>query len=164
MEKNNNIASKGLEVPAEVDHDEVGGQEEGLEVIGVGLPRTGTMSTATALSTLLNTKPENIFHGMQITRLSEDQLEFWPRAYRGETTDLEWRLFFRNHKAALDLPAILFYKDLMRVFPNAKIILTLRDPLLWYKSWHNSIAISLDIVTKAPYKWFVKHDPKVNPG
>jgi hypothetical protein len=130
-------------------------------VIGTGLPRTGTLSTAKALSTLLNCDPDQIYHGMNISKNTPDQLAFWPRAYNGEVTDEDWRHFFQDYRGCLDLPAILFYQDLMRVFPNAKIILTLRDPDSWYHSWHNTIALSLQLVENIPYKWFIHHDEKV---
>ena len=65
------------------------------------------------------------------------------------TTEIEkWRSVFQNYGAVLDLPAILFYKELMAVFPNAKVILTLREPKSWYKSWHNSIALQLEELKK----------------
>ena len=65
------------------------------------------------------------------------------------TTEIEkWRSVFKNYGAVLDLPAILFYKELMAVFPNAKVILTLREPKSWYKSWHNSIALQLEELKK----------------
>ena len=52
-----------------------GGQE--LKVIGVGLPRTGTTSLATALAELLNCANEQIHHGMKIQSLTDKQLNFW---------------------------------------------------------------------------------------
>lgn len=136
--------------------------KKGLAVIGVGLPRTGTMSTAKALAYLLECPPQAIYHGMQITTHSQEQLEFWPRAYNGQIeNDAEWVEFFQHYRACLDIPAILFYKDLLRVFPKAKVLLTIRSPESWFKSWHSSIAVSLEVVEKMPYKWLVKHDQKV---
>ena len=70
-------------------------------------------------------------------------------------------ILFQDYQACLDLPAILFYKELLRVFPHSKVILTLRDPKSWYMSWHNSIAKTLELIESAPYKWFVESDKKV---
>ena len=172
-------------------------EEGGLLVIGVGLPRTGTWSTAHALATLLDCSVEKIHHGMQLTQQSESKLDFWIKALKGEVSnDKEWRTFFKDYKACLgkspfsrddviwvwlepfytslnsfvyafhlltiiDLPAILFYKELVRVFPHSKVILTQRDPQSWYMSWHNSIAKTLELIESAPYKWFLDLDKKV---
>ena len=70
-------------------------------------------------------------------------------------------ILFQDYQACLDLPAILFYKELLRVFPHSKVILTLRDPKSWYMSWHNSIAKTLELIESAPYKWFLDLDKKV---
>ena len=33
----------------------------------------------------------------------------------------------------------LYWKDLARLYPNAKVILTVRDPLKWYQSVRSTI-------------------------
>ena len=76
-------------------------------------------------------------------------------------TDEEWRAYFRQYKACLDLPAILFYKDLMRVFPQAIFVLTVRDPESWFKSWRDSIAQSLQLIQHPLYKHVLDLDKKV---
>ena len=85
-----------------------------MRVIGVGLPRTGTYSTAVALSRLLECDLNQVHHGMQLPNFTNRQLDFWIKALDGQVTDEEWRVYFRNYKACLDLPVILFYKDLIR--------------------------------------------------
>ena len=137
--------------------------EDGLRVIGVGLPRTGTWSTAMALAQLLKCEMSEIHHGMQLNELGQSQLDFWLKALDNQVTDQEWRLYFQSYRACLDLPAIIFYKDLIRVFPQAKVVMTTRDPLTWYDSWHNSIAKSLDLIQNPFYKRFLKVDAKVTP-
>ena len=87
-------------------------------VIGVGLPRTGTMSTALALANLLNCEMSQIQHGMLLKKLRQDQLDFWIKALDGHVTDQEWRNYFEEYKACLDLPVIMFYKDILRAFPQ----------------------------------------------
>ena len=84
---------------------------DGPVVIGVGLPRTGTMSSALALTRLLDCDMSRIHHGMQLNKLGQEQLDFWIKALEGRrVTDQEWRAYFRHYKACLDLPTILFYK------------------------------------------------------
>ena len=54
--------------------------ESGPVVIGVGLPRTGTLSTALALARLLDCDISRIHHGMQLNKLGQEQLDFWIKA------------------------------------------------------------------------------------
>ena len=101
------------------DHN--GNDEDGLLVIGVGLPRTGTTSLSHALSFLLR---GSCFHGSRLPNLTNEEYDFWLRALGNNTSQEqfpsinEWRNVFRNEKACLDLPSILFYKELMLAFPK----------------------------------------------
>ena len=71
----------------------------------------------------------------------QEDLDIWMRAVDGDTTEEEWREFFRRKKfvTGLDFPLSLFYKELMAAFPEAKVVLSTRDPRTWYTSVHNSI-------------------------
>jgi hypothetical protein len=40
---------------------------------------------------------------------------------------MDWALLFRGYKAAVDLPANVFYSELMAYYPGAKVILTMRE-------------------------------------
>jgi hypothetical protein len=48
--------------------------------------------------------------------------------------DADWDKVYEKYDAAIDLPTWFWYKDLMKMYPDAKIILTMRDPDSWYKS------------------------------
>ena len=117
---------------------------QGLEIIGAGLPRTGTTSLSLALKMLIKGE---CFHGSLITSLSEEEYDFWLNALDQERTEsiskAEWRYIFKYYKAALDLPIILFYKELMEAFPDSKVILTDREPVSWFNSWWKSIGFQL---------------------
>ena len=41
--------------------------------------------------------------------------------------------------ASVDYPMSLYWKDLARLYPNAKVILTVRDPVKWYQSVRSTI-------------------------
>ena len=92
-------------------------------VIGVGLPRTGTTSLSKALSYLLG---GSCFHGSRLPKLTEDEYDFWLRALDKNSskrpTINEWREVFKYERATLDLPSILFYKELMLAFPKVNKI------------------------------------------
>ena len=50
---------------------------------------------------------------------------FWPKAIRGEATREEWRHFVRDERlsAGVDFPTALFWRDLLDIYPNAKVVL-----------------------------------------
>ena len=43
------------------------------------------------------------------------------------------------------------FRDLLDVFPNAKVVLTVREPETWYKSVKNSIFKFRDVYKSFPY-------------
>ena len=61
----------------------------------------------------------------------------WSEAYKTRTAD--WDQIFQNYDAAVDWPSAEFYPELIKQYPDAKVILTDRDPEAWYKSVNNSI-------------------------
>jgi len=108
-------------------------------LIGAGLPRTGTLSTYTALEMLL---PGKCHHMARVaTDKTGRNLDFWPRAVAGKVTEEEWRQFVREERlsAGVDFPSSLFWKDLLKIYPNAKVLLNDRDPVRWYESVNNTI-------------------------
>jgi hypothetical protein len=45
----------------------------------------------------------------------------------------------REYRATVDWPAAAFYEELMESYPDAKVILTVRDPERWYESARRTI-------------------------
>jgi hypothetical protein len=62
---------------------------------------------------------------------------FWISAWRGEPAD--WDGVLGGYEAAVDWPACTFYEELMERHPDAKVILSVRDPERWYESVRNTI-------------------------
>jgi hypothetical protein len=102
---------------------------EGLQVIGVGMHRTGSMSVKAALERL-GFGP--CYHGLEALRRHTDG-EHWLAAYeaRGE---VDWSVIFAGYRATLDWPTIHFWERLATAYPDAKILLTDRDPEAWWAS------------------------------
>lgn len=99
-----------------------------LKVIGAGLPRTGTLSLKIALEELDFVKcyhMSDLFNNL-------NQLAFWNRCARGKPVN--WEAFFTGYQAAIDFPTSLFYKELIQIYPTAKVVLTVRNPATWYDS------------------------------
>ena len=108
-------------------------------LIGAGLPRTGTMSTYTALEKIL---PGKCHHMARVgTDKTDRNVTFWLKAVVGDVTDEEWRQFVKDERlsAGVDYPVSLFWRDLVRIYPNAKVLLNDRDPVRWYESVRNTI-------------------------
>lgn len=103
-----------------------------MQVIGVGHCRTGTKSLQTALNEL----GYKTYHMIELINNPNRDLFFWKMAYDGECKNKDWIDFLANRKynATTDYPAALFWKDLFRIYPNAKFILTIRDAKSWYQS------------------------------
>jgi hypothetical protein len=104
-----------------------------IQVIGAGLGRTGTHSLKVALEELGFARcyrPLKVFASM-------DQARTWDAAARGEPVD--WDRLFAGYRATVDLPGCVFYRELMENYPEAKVILTVRDPERWYDSVRQTI-------------------------
>ena len=106
---------------------------QSLQVIGAGFGRCGTTSLARALE-MLGYGP--CYH-MQVAMIRYPHLKFWTRAAAGETVD--FRSFFSKYRATVDWPACEFYRELMAVYPDAKVLLNTRDPPSWYDSTQQTL-------------------------
>ena len=51
----------------------------------------------------------------------------------------DWDRIYKDYTAAVDWPSVTFYKDLLKKYPDAKVILTVRDADSWYNSVKNTI-------------------------
>ena len=100
-----------------------------LKVLGVGYGRTGTLSLKHALDQL----GFGLCHHMYEVRQRPQQVAWWLAAARGER--LDWDEVFAEFGSQVDWPASCFWRDLIAHYPDAKVILTDRDP----DSWHRSI-------------------------
>lgn len=99
-----------------------------LQVIGVGMPRTGTMSLKTALEQL----GFGPCHHMTEVFAHPEQWPLWDRIGDGET--VEWEEIFGPYRSTTDAPGVYFWRELAARYPQAKLILTERDPGRWYES------------------------------
>lgn len=134
-----------------------------IQVIGAGLGRTGTMSLKRALEDLgynpyhMETKMENLathaplWYAWGRAVLSEDA-----DAIDATTRDLFelWRTTGIN--ATTDFPACVLYEELMREYPNAKVVLSVRrSGEKWARSFAETISRFFPIFQRAsrPFMW-----------
>ena len=104
-----------------------------LRVVGAGLGRTGTLSLKVALEQLLGGP---CYHMAEVFAHPE-HVARWHAAARGEMPD--WHGLFAGYRAAVDWPAASFWPELARAFPDALVLLSLRDPESWWQSAHDTI-------------------------
>lgn len=102
-----------------------------LAVIGAGCGRTGTASLKAALEELLGGK---CYHMFELMEAGHQQL--WIDAAAGKP---DWDTIFQGFRATCDFPSTAFYADLMVKYPNAKVVLSVRNPESWYKSVFETI-------------------------
>jgi hypothetical protein len=99
-----------------------------LRVIGAGLGRTGTFSLKFALERL-GFGP--CHHMAEIWANFSDQLPKWLGVVDGERN---WDAVFAGFSSAVDYPACTYWRELAAFYPDAKIILSVRDPDSWFES------------------------------
>ena len=112
-----------------------------LKVVGAGMGRTGTTSLKTALETLLKgpcfhfleykSHPELMAPWLSLIRtipLRSDPDEF------GDVPISQWEKVMPGYVACVDEPASYYWKQLSDVFPEALVILSVRDTDSWWAS------------------------------
>jgi hypothetical protein len=125
-----------------------------LRVIGAGFGRTGTLSMREALVRLgfapCDHMRENFEH--------PERFPLWDKALRCKTAGepIDWRPLLAGFQAIVDWPGAYFWRELTSAHPEAKVILTVRDPERWYDSIQATIftlqedqlpAVARDIVS-----------------
>lgn len=99
-----------------------------MRVVGAGWGRTGTTSAAAALE-LLGFGP---CVQMQTMWQRPDLAEVWAAHYRGHPAD--WSVVLREFGASVDWPGASEWRQFAGLWPDAKVLLTLRDSESWYDS------------------------------
>lgn len=99
-----------------------------MDVIGAGFGRTGTLSVKVALETL-GLGP--CYHMTEVFEHPE-HAPLWQAAAEGAPTD--WGRLFSGYRSTVDWPGCTFYEALLRENPQARVLLTVRDPQRWYES------------------------------
>ena len=109
----------------------------GLKVIGANFGRTATMSLKQGLEIL---GFEKCYHMSEVV-VHPEHVELWLDAWRGKDI---WKTLFAGYQATVDWPAATFWPQLMHVYPEAKIVLSIRDADKWFESARNTIFQSMD--------------------
>lgn len=109
-----------------------------MRVIGAGFPRTATWSQKLALEQLGLGPCYHMSEALQ----HPEHWPLWVRAANGEATSWgreQWEPIFADYASTTDTPGCHFYKELMTVYPEAKVVLSVRDEEKWFASTQNTI-------------------------
>ena len=77
-----------------------------------------------------------------------EHAKFWVSAWRSERVD--WDGVLGGYEAAVDWPACTFYEELMERHPDARVILSVRDPERWYESVRNTLYEMSVVIPRSP--------------
>jgi hypothetical protein len=103
-----------------------------MKVIGAGLPRTATLTQKVALE-MLGFGPcyhmVNVLTNLPLARQWEQAMD----------TEVDWDEIFGEHESTVDWPGSFFYRELADAYPDAKVVLSVRDPEAWERSMLDTI-------------------------
>ena len=115
-----------------------------LKVIGAGFGRTGTLSLKSALEKI-GFGP--CYHMIEVFP-RPDHVAMWHRlAFENQ---IDWDALFEGFQATVDWPSARWWREIAAHYPDAKVLLSVRDPEAWYKSMIETIY--------QPMKWPVPDD------
>ena len=103
-----------------------------LSIIGAGVGRTGTASLKVALEMLGTGQSYHMSDVLQ----DPERVKTWIEVANGNA---DWDKIFEGFGSSVDYPGCTFWKALADYYPEAKIILTVRDPVRWFESIDETI-------------------------
>ena len=96
------------------------------------MPRTGTLTQKLALE-MLGLGP--CYHMVNVLA-DLDQAALWEQALDG---DAPWERIFAGFQSTVDWPGGYFYRELADAYPEAKVLLSVRDPQAWEESMRQTV-------------------------
>jgi hypothetical protein len=104
-----------------------------LKIIGAGLGRTATFSLKFAL--------EHIgfgpcYHMSEVFAGAKRNIPLWLDVVRGKP---DWDAVFAGFQSTTDYPACTYWRELAAYYPDAKVILSVRDADNWFDSVSETI-------------------------
>ncbi len=122
-----------------------------LSVIGAGFGRTGTMSLKGALEQL-GFGP--CYHMIEVVK-NPSFAAHWQAI--GESKPADWERVFEGYRSTVDWPSCAYYAELAACYPEAKVILSVRDANAWFDSASHTIFKLMPRRMK-PGRYHIGHD------
>jgi hypothetical protein len=95
------------------------------KLFGLGLSKTGTTTLGAALTQL---GYENVHFDPNLVPFLFEDRHAYNFSHRYDSVD-----------SVEDLPVALYYEEMLREYPNARFVLTIRDPAAWYQSYRSHL-------------------------
>lgn len=116
---------------------------EPIQVLCLGMCRTGTSSLLAALK-MLGYTPLHMSHIVEDTHLKRLWVEAIESTFIDKSSQKpygrpEFDILLRGFDATLDIPCAIFADQLINAYPEAKVILTTRPVESWIKSMQGTI-------------------------
>lgn len=130
-----------------------------MEVIAPGYSRTGTLSMREAFEILGYANPYHFSSFYDNVRDCDVWRELIEAKFEGKGTVTKQQFdgLLGHCSAVTDMPCHLFAAELMRFYPDAKIVLVERELESWYKSWSpfldNAFNPALPMLSKLDPGW-----------
>ena len=104
-----------------------------MKLIGAGLPRTATTTQMIALEML----GLPCYHMRDMMADPAKSVPQWRQAFEGNGP---WDELFAGKESIVDWPGSYHWRELMDVYPDAKVLLSVRSAESWVESMQNTIA------------------------
>ncbi len=104
-----------------------------MKVIGAGLPRTATTTQAIAFEMLGFGR---CYHMRDLMMGFEAGLPLWEAVAEG---DPDWETILGDAQSCCDWPTARYYKELADYYPDAKVVLSVRDAEGWIRSMRETV-------------------------
>ncbi|MEA2453824.1 MAG: hypothetical protein QOI45_86 [Thermoleophilaceae bacterium] len=103
-----------------------------MQLIGAGLPRTATTTQMIALEML----GLPCYHMRDMMADLGGSVPQWRKAFDGQG---QWDEIFGDRQSTVDWPAAYHWRELIDVYPDAKVLLSVRDHDGWTRSMQSTI-------------------------
>eukprot|EP00450_Noctiluca_scintillans_P039431 CAMPEP_0194478720 /NCGR_PEP_ID=MMETSP0253-20130528/2072_1 /TAXON_ID=2966 /ORGANISM="Noctiluca scintillans" /LENGTH=729 /DNA_ID=CAMNT_0039317849 /DNA_START=67 /DNA_END=2256 /DNA_ORIENTATION=- len=100
---------------------------DGVQVIFAGIMRTGLKSMAAAMRQL---GYHEIYDRVDLYKT----YAMWDKAIHNKATPEMWKSMFNGYKVVMGIPTFVFWEQIFEAFPNALVVLTVRDETDWFSS------------------------------
>lgn len=104
-----------------------------MQVIGAGFGRTGTLSAKRALEELGFGPTYHMQEAMRRPSHVRRWLDY------ADTGTADWGALFSEFGSGVDYPVCCVWEELAEHYPDAEVILTVRDPETWWESTNSTI-------------------------
>ena len=104
-----------------------------MKLIGAGLHRTATTTQLVALEML----GLPCYHMRDMMADPATSIPQWRKAFEGNG---DWDELFAGKESIVDWPGSYHWRELLDVYPDAKVLLSVRSAESWVESMHNTIA------------------------